>query len=200
MNINVYKCGYLQTNCYLAWDEVTKKAFIVDPGDVAPAMKTFIKEQGLDPEYIILTHGHSDHTGGIADLVREFPDIKIVASELERSFLLDSRASYGSSGIECDIYVKDNEEMKAAGETLRFISTPGHTPGGMCILAADTLFSGDTLFRCSIGRSDFPGGDYDTLLRSIRERLFVLPEDIRVLPGHEDESTIGYEVRYNPFA
>ncbi|HHX93149.1 MAG TPA: MBL fold metallo-hydrolase [Clostridiales bacterium] len=199
MNINVYKCGYLQTNCYLAWDEDTKKAFIVDPGDVAPAMKAFIREQNLDPEYIILTHGHSDHTGGIADLLQEFPGIKIVASELERSFLLDSRATYGSSGIECDIYVKDNEEMAAAGETLRFISTPGHTPGGMCILAAGTLFSGDTLFRCSIGRSDFPGGDYDTLVRSVRERLFVLPESTRVLPGHEDESTIGYEVRYNPF-
>jgi glyoxylase-like metal-dependent hydrolase (beta-lactamase superfamily II) len=159
----------------------------------------FIREQGLIPEYIILTHGHSDHTGGIKDLLNEFPDIKLVASEAERDFLKSNRLSYGSSEIECDLYVQDGETLKAAGTTLQFISTPGHTPGGMCIHVDGVLFSGDTLFRSSIGRSDFPGGDHKTLIHSIREKLFVLPESTRVLPGHDDESTIGYEVRNNPF-
>ena len=199
MDIQVFPCGYLQTNCYLAWSGSTKKGFIVDPGDVSPELKDFIKKQEIQPEYIILTHGHGDHTAGIPDLQKAFPGIQTVASKKERKFLIDRKASYGPGGIECDIYVDDGQEMVAADTTIRFISTPGHTPGGMCILAEKTLFSGDTLFRDSIGRSDFPGGDQDTLIRSIREKLLILPEDTRVLPGHEEETTIGHEARYNPF-
>ncbi|HCU08060.1 MAG TPA: MBL fold metallo-hydrolase [Clostridiales bacterium] len=199
MNINVFPCGYLQTNCYLVWNESTKKAFIVDPGDVSPELKSFIKKEELLPEYILLTHGHGDHTGGLFDLVKEYPKIQTVASKKERKFLNDRKASYGAGGIECDIYVEDGQEMNAADTTIRFLSTPGHTPGGMCILMGKTLFSGDTLFRCSVGRSDFTGGDQEALIRSIRDQLLVLPEDTRVLPGHDEETTIGYEVRYNPF-
>jgi glyoxylase-like metal-dependent hydrolase (beta-lactamase superfamily II) len=199
MNINVFSCGYLQTNCYLVWNESTKKAFIVDPGDVSPELKNFIKKEELIPEYIILTHGHGDHTGGIFDLRKAWPDVLTIASKKERKFLNDRKASYGAGGIECDIYVDDGQEMTAADTAIRFLSTPGHTPGGMCILMGRTLFSGDTLFRASIGRSDFPGGDHELLIRSIREKLLTLPEDTRVLPGHEEETSIGYEARYNPF-
>ncbi len=199
MNIDVFPCGYLQTNCYLVWNESTKKAFIVDPGDVSPDLKKFIIKEELVPEYIILTHGHGDHTGGIFDLKKVWPDILTIASKKERKFLNDRKASYGAGGIECDIYVDDAQEMTVADTTVRFLSTPGHTPGGMCILLGRTLFSGDTLFRASIGRSDFPGGDHEQLIRSIREKLLTLPEDIRVLPGHEEETSIGYEARYNPF-
>jgi len=199
MNIKVFPCGYLQTNCYLVWNGSTKKAFIVDPGDVSPELKSFIKKEELLPEYVFLTHGHGDHTGGLFDLVKEYPKIQTVASKKERKFLNDRKASYGAGGIECDIYVEDGQEMNAADTTIRFLSTPGHTPGGMCILMSKTLFSGDTLFRCSVGRSDFTGGDQEALIRSIRDQLLVLPEDTRVLPGHDEETTIGYEARYNPF-
>ncbi|HPF19048.1 MAG: MBL fold metallo-hydrolase [Bacillota bacterium] len=199
MKVKVFPCGYLQTNCYLVWNESTKNAFIVDPGDVSPDLKAWIQKEKLTPQYVLLTHGHGDHTGGLADIKKEFPEIRSVASKKERKFLLERKTSYGAGGIECDIYVEDGQEMQAADTTLRFLSTPGHTPGGMCILMDKTLFSGDTLFRCSVGRSDFPGGDQEALIRSIREKLLVLPADTRVLPGHEEETTIGYEERYNPF-
>lgn len=199
MNIQVFPCGYLQTNCYLAWNEDTKKGFIVDPGDVSKELKDFIAKHEITAEYILLTHGHGDHTAGIPDLLKEYPGIRTLASKKERKFLIDRKASYGSGGIECDVYVEDSQEMTLADTKVRFIVTPGHTPGGMCILMGKTLFSGDTLFRNSIGRSDFPGGDQDALIRSIREKLLILPEDTRVLPGHEEETTIGHEARYNPF-
>ena len=107
--------------------------------------------------------------------------------------------SMGKGGIKADIEVSDGDEMEVGAIKLKFISTPGHTPGGMCILMDDVLFSGDTLFKGSVGRTDFPGGDMDELLSSIRDKLMKLPDDTRVLPGHMDETTIGIERRHNPF-
>jgi hydroxyacylglutathione hydrolase len=199
MQIKVFPCGALQTNCYLAWEEGSKSAFIVDPGDISPDLKSFIQKENILPEYIILTHGHGDHTGGIADLKRAYPDIQLVASKKEKKFLIDRKASYGEGGIECDIYVDDGEELLVGSQKLKFISTPGHTPGGMCILMNKVLFSGDTLFRASVGRTDFPGGNTEDLICSIKGKLLVLPEDTKVLPGHEEQTTIGYEARFNPF-
>lgn len=199
MNLKVFPCGYLETNCYLAWDSTSNQAIIIDPGDVSPSLNAFLIKEKIKPTHIILTHGHGDHTGGIAALKGEYPDIKLIASKKEKKFLFDRKISYGEGGIDCDIYVDDAEEMNLNGLKLKFISTPGHTPGGMCILIDKTLFSGDTLFRVSVGRSDFPGGDGEDLLNSIQNKLFVLPDDTRVLPGHGEETTIGYEKRYNPF-
>ena len=105
----------------------------------------------------------------------------------------------GKGGITADIEVSDGDILKVGNIELKFISTPGHTPGGMCILTVNTLFSGDTLFKGSVGRSDFPGGDEEALLRSVREKLMALPDGTRVLPGHMEETTIGIERRYNPF-
>lgn len=199
MKIKVFPCGYLETNCYLMWDDSSQKAIIVDPGDVSTDLNSYIKKENLTPEYIILTHGHGDHTGGITALKKMYPDIQLIASKKEKKFLFDRKLSYGEGGIECEIYVDDGEEMELNGLKLRFISTPGHTPGGMCILVEKNLFSGDTLFRTSVGRTDFPGGDGEELIRSIQNKLFTLPDDTRVLPGHSEETTIGYEKRYNPF-
>ena len=199
MEIKVFPCGSLQTNCYLVWDPTSKIGFIVDPGDVSKDLKNFIDKEGITPDYIILTHGHGDHTGGISDLRKTYTDIKLIASRKEKKFLFDRKASYGEGGIECDIYVDDKEEMMIGDQKLKFISTPGHTPGGMCILMNKILFSGDTLFRSSIGRTDFPGGNFEDIVCSIKSKLFVLPEDTKVLPGHEEQTTIGYEARFNPF-
>ncbi len=194
-----YVAGSYQTNVYLVYDEETKDAFIVDPGYEFRKIYDDIERLGLKPQYIILTHGHGDHTGGIDLMKKTFPGIKLVASDKERKLLYKRHLSMGKGGIVADMEVSDGDSMDIGNMHLEFISTPGHTPGGMCIKLDDMLFSGDTLFRMSVGRTDFPGGNMDDLLTSIKDKLFLLPDETRVFPGHMEETTIGIEKRYNPF-
>lgn len=200
MQIKLFEIGRpFITNCYLVYDENTKDAVIVDPAAPSETLRNFIQQNGLNLHYLILTHGHGDHTGGIDYFKAEFPGVKLVASGLERKFLYDRDASEGKGGIVADIELKDEDHMQIGGMDLRFISTPGHTPGGMCILIENTLISGDTLFHCSVGRTDLPGGNTLALMTSIREKLLPLPDDTIVLPGHDMATTIGYERKYNPW-
>ena len=201
MQIFQFVLGPIMTNTYLVEDEESKKCFIVDPAWPSKDLNSKITLDGMTPEYIILTHGHGDHTDGIDALQTAFPDIKLVASKKEHDFLYDRHKSQGKGGIVADIEVADGDEMEVGGLKLKFISTPGHTPGGMCIYikSESLLFSGDTLFHTSVGRTDFPGGDFTKLMDSIKNKLFVLPDDTHVLPGHDAPTTIGYEKRYNPF-
>ena len=194
-----YVAGAYRTNIYLVFDDESKDAFIVDPGYEFDKIYDDIEKLSLKPEYIILTHGHGDHTGGIDRLKKTFPDIKLVASKKERKFLYNRDMSMGKGGITADIEVEDGDILSVGTHILKFISTPGHTPGGMCILMDDVLFSGDTLFRMSVGRTDMAGGNEEQLLTSIKEKLMTLPDNTLVMPGHMDNTTIGIERRYNPF-
>ena len=187
------------TNMYLVWDEDSKKAFIVDPGAESVQMENAISENKLQPEYIILTHAHGDHTGGIDPLKEKYPGIKLVANRAERKMLAERSRISGGEGHTADIEVTDGDTLDVGPMHLCFIDCPGHTPGGMSILLGKVLFSGDTLFMSSVGRTDLPGGDWDALMHTIREKLFVLPDDTVVLPGHMQETTIGFEKRCNPF-
>ena len=187
------------TNMYLVWDEDSKKAFIVDPGAESEQMENAISENMLQPEYIILTHAHGDHTGGIDPLKEKYPGIKLVANRAERKMLAERSRISGGEGHTADIEVTDGDTLDVGPMHLCFIDCPGHTPGGMSVLLGKVLFSGDTLFMSSVGRTDLPGGDWDTLMHTIREKLFVLPDDTVVLPGHMQETTIGFEKRCNPF-
>ena len=201
MQIKRAVLGIYATNCYVVSDEVNKKCFIVDPGDASKAILEYIKSEGLEPEYIILTHGHFDPTGGRAFFKEAFPGIKLVAARAERNTLWERKIGMGKGGIRADLEVSDGDTLSVGDIELKFFDTPGHTPGGMCIYVEKdgVVFSGDTLFHASVGRTDLPGGDFDKLLASIREKLFTLPDDTRVLPGHDAETLIGYEKRYNPF-
>ncbi|MCR5481538.1 MAG: MBL fold metallo-hydrolase [Clostridia bacterium] len=205
MKIECIPSGVLRANSYLAFDEETKKGFIVDPGGFEQKMIDEIEKNGCSIEYIILTHGHGDHIGGVPEYKEKLPGVKLLAAETEVPLLADvvlneSRMCAGRELVlKPDVTVTDGETLEIGGMTLKFIMTPGHTPGGMCILAGDVLFSGDTLFCRSIGRTDFPGGSFREIMESIREKLLVLPEETRVLPGHMGPTTVGEEKRENPF-
>ena len=205
MKIIHYTTGPISVNTFVVYDEETKDCFILDPGGYKQEIVDKIRELELRPSYIILTHGHGDHIGGIARLKQEFPDIKVVANKNEVELLEDSRKNdslemFGRAlSVTPDILTDDMDTMKVGNMELLFIFTPGHTPGGQSILVDGHLFAGDTLFRFSVGRTDFWGGSFPQLKKSIVEKLFTLPDDTVVLPGHMGFTTIGEEKKYNPF-
>ncbi|MBR0596657.1 MBL fold metallo-hydrolase [Sinanaerobacter chloroacetimidivorans] len=205
MIIKNYLSGPLSVNSYLVVDEKTKKAFIVDPGGHNVNMVSNIKENGYHIEYIILTHGHGDHIGGVPAYQKEFPGAKLVAGKLEQEMLRNAKMNFSQelSGIPVslnpDILVADGDTLMVGNLELKFLFTPGHTVGGISILAEDALFSGDTLFAQSIGRTDFPGSSFAAIKSSIENKLYTLPDQTTVYPGHMGTTTIGFEKENNPF-
>ena len=206
MKITSMPTGMLGVNTYLAVDEATNKGFIVDPGGYSPQITKMVEEEGIDIEYIILTHGHSDHICGVNEHLDDFPDAKVVANINEKNMLEDanlnmSASMEGAQTVKADIFVDDGDEMQVGELRLKFLYTPGHTPGGMCIYieSENILFRGDTLFCQSIGRTDFPGGSFRDLSDAIHTKLFVLPDETQVLPGHMGLTSIGFEKENNPF-
>ena len=206
MRITNLPSGALQANTYLAVDEKTNEGFIVDPGGYNKVLTKEVRDNDVNIKYIILTHGHSDHICGVNEHKAEFPDAKIVAYKDEEAMLenpnLNQSPGFGVPySTKADILVSDGDELKVGDVTQKFIHTPGHTEGGMCIYVkeAKALFSGDTLFRQSIGRTDFPGGSYKEIMDSIRKKLFLLPDDTNVFPGHMGTTSIGFEKENNPF-
>jgi glyoxylase-like metal-dependent hydrolase (beta-lactamase superfamily II) len=205
MIIERFLTGPLQVNTYLVADEETQKGFIVDPGGFNTNMAEEITEKGFSIEYIVLTHGHGDHIGGVEEFLNLCDGAKVVASEIEKTMLMDAKMNFSRETcgraveINPDITVNDGDTLKVGNMELKFILTPGHTTGGMCIHTDNFLFSGDTLFQQSIGRTDFPGGSFIEIKHSIREKLFLLPDETQVLPGHMELTSIGFEKRNNPF-
>lgn len=208
-NFRIRTCtvGMVGTNCYLVYREDLKKAVIVDPGDNGAHILNKCREYGIIPEAIVLTHGHFDHILAVEEIRRAFQEITVYAAEKEAKLLGDSRlnmtGSYGTGfSLRPDRLVKDGDVLELAGLKWQVIETPGHTTGSMClwIEEEDVLISGDTLFAESLGRTDFPTGSSADIIRSIKERLFVLPEDTMVYPGHGEPTTIRHEKTHNPVA
>ncbi len=199
MEFTCYTNGPYSTNTYLVYEPGTADGFVIDPATPYKPLFEGLKSRGIDLKYIILTHGHSDHTGGIEKLKELYPDVKVAASVKEHDFLASRKMTFARGPVYADIEVEDGEEMDIGPLHLKFISTPGHTPGGQCVLIGKWLFSGDTLFFGSVGRTDLWGGDFDTEMRSIREKLLVLGDDVKVFPGHGPATTIAFEKENNPF-
>lgn len=196
-----------QQNCSLVFDEETKRGAVVDPGGDLDVIESAIRQTGLTIEKILLTHGHIDHAGGAAEL-REKLGVKIEGPHADDKFLLDnlpqSGARFGlltARTVEPDRWLKDGDTVDIAGFALEVISAPGHSPGSVVFFNRPARFAlmGDVLFQRSIGRTDLPGGDHETLLKSIREKVLPLGDDVVFLPGHGSASRIGDERLNNPF-
>jgi glyoxylase-like metal-dependent hydrolase (beta-lactamase superfamily II) len=205
MKIAVLEVGSLGTNCYIVYDEATREAAVIDPGGSFEQIAAVIGNEKLAVKYIINTHGHADHV--FANLrLKEATGAPILIHEADAGMLTSGQrnlSAFIGGSVSCgpaDTLLKEGDVVKvAAGLELTVIHTPGHTPGGICLLTDGVLFSGDTLFAESIGRTDFPGGSYSQLISGIKEKLLVLDDAVRVLPGHGPETTIGWERRNNPF-
>ncbi len=205
MRIQSFLTGPLQVNTYLVSDEETNKAFLVDPGGYSEPVRRAIDSDGLELEAIVLTHGHGDHIGGVEEFRKHYPRARLVASREELPMLASAAMNFSrettGKAVELtpDAPVSDGDRISVGSMELTFLLTPGHTKGSMCILTNGVLFSGDTLFQQSVGRTDFPGGSFEELRRSIHDKLFALPDETRVFPGHMGATSIGFEKRNNPF-
>lgn len=197
--------GMCQTNTYFLYVEGNSDAIVIDPADRGDLLYDKLKGAGLEPKAILLTHGHFDHIWGVEKL-KELSGAQVYASEDEDDFLKDADANCSAGcgrpcTIEADYLFKDNEVISLCGIEIKVLKTPGHTKGGCCYYIAEEKFliSGDTLFSESVGRTDLPTGSMSTLIRSINEKLMVLPDDVKVYPGHGCTTNIGYERDNNPF-
>lgn len=198
MKIKRVPAGVYAANCYILMDEETKESAIIDPGGDADDLIKAITDMKARVKYILLTHGHTDHTGAAVRLKEEF-NSPLYINEQDYEMINNGEFIYGDIAGKVDQYISEGDIFKLGNSEIRCIFTPGHTPGGVCFLADNMIFTGDTLFAGSIGRTDFAGGDFDTIIKSIKDKLMELPDDITVLPGHGSESSIGREKMHNPF-
>ena len=184
--------GSIGTNCYIVYDETSKAAVVIDPGDEAALVEARIKALGLRVLAILLTHGHFDHGGDVAR-IRRRTGAPVYLHPADRAL-----PSWLTHGLRADRSYDEGDEPEFEGLRFRVLHTPGHTPGGVCLLCGDWLFAGDTLFAGSCGRTDLPGGSWQQMAASLR-RLAALPGDYKVFPGHGEQTTLSAERESNPY-
>lgn len=197
--------GSMQTNCYFIYEEEEKRAIVVDPADAGEKIYEALTRNGFTVEAILLTHSHGDHIWGVSAL-KKAAGVKVYALDKEKDLLESTRLNLSEllgrpCTVEADAFFTDGQKVSMGGMEFTVISTPGHTSGSCCYYfeSSKILVSGDTLFYESTGRCDFPTGSTREIVASIKEKLFVLPEDTQVYSGHGDITTIGHEKKYNPF-
>ncbi len=191
-------------NTYIFGKKDSKKCVVIDPGDEPDKILRTIDFLGLEVEYVLLTHGHLDHVAGCAP-IREKTGAKVGIHRLDEEMFVNASKQGYVLGLPArdqeppDFYLEEGQVITLDDLELSVIHTPGHTRGGVCFLCGDVLFSGDLLFAGSIGRTDLPGGSYETLINSVIEKVFTLPDDTLVYPGHGPHTSVGVEKKYNPF-
>jgi len=196
--------GALETNCYLVYCQETMECAVIDPGAEPERIFRVIAHKDLKPTLLINTHGHVDHVGANRDIKDKF-DIPLCIHAADGPMLdnvLQSELSFFLGAKESpppDRYLEEGETLKIGNVSLSVVHTPGHSPGSVSLMGDDILFSGDTLFYGGVGRTDLPGGSWTELERSIKEKIFILPEDTVVLTGHGPSTTVGQEKKFNPF-
>jgi glyoxylase-like metal-dependent hydrolase (beta-lactamase superfamily II) len=191
LHIHTLTLGLFQVNCYIVCKEGSDRCVVIDPGYDAKKILAFLEEKNLHPDAILLTHGHFDHVGAVKDLAAD-TDCKVFVHELEHTMphTITAGKLYATDGYA--------DQISVAGMDLSVLHTPGHTPGSVCLIIEDAMFSGDTLFAGSCGRTDLPGGDWATIQSSLRS-LKELSADYRVFPGHGESTTLTQEKQLNPY-
>ncbi|GIM28644.1 MBL fold hydrolase [Clostridium polyendosporum] len=197
MVIKIIPAGIYGANCYVLMDEDSKEAVILDPGGDSDIIIKNIETLGGKPKYILLTHGHVDHVDGVMDIKDKY-NIPYYINKEDETFIEKGTYIYGRLP-KADGYLKEGDTLTFGKEKIQCIHTPGHTPGGMCFLIGDKVFTGDTLFQESIGRTDFEGGNYNEIISSINNRLIPLGDKVEVYPGHGPKTSILQERTRNPF-
>jgi hydroxyacylglutathione hydrolase len=195
--------GPMQVNTYILGETESREAIVVDPGGNRPGIQQVLEQQGWTLKKIVLTHGHGDHIGAVIEL-KEQTGVPVAVHRDDAEMLADSQKNFTSmmgGGIQfkADELLDDGEALKLGTDQIKVIHTPGHTPGGICLLAGELLISGDTLFLQSIGRTDLEGGSHRQLIESIKTKLMNLSDTVKVYPGHGPDTTIGFEKKSNPY-
>lgn len=208
MKIDTLVLGDFQANCYcVRTDAKQKKCLVIDPGQNPEDLVRFLESEKLTPEMIVLTHGHVDHIAGVETVRQRWPKVKVAIHEADANMLPDPAANLSMlagtmvQARPAEMELGEEPFLNAVGLRFQIIHTPGHTPGGICLYSAkdEILFSGDTLFAGSVGRTDFPGGSYEQLISGIHQSLLILPEQTTVYPGHGPATTLRNEKKHNPF-
>lgn len=204
LQVEILIVGPLYSNCYIVWDDSNKEGAIIDPGDDADIILKKICELNIKIKCILATHGHFDHVGAVASLKKELK-VEFLAHKGDDFFIEDAKNAAFRWGVNIeqppmpDRFIEDGEKIKIGKFELEVLHTPGHSPGGVSFLYGRMLFGGDTLFQGSIGRTDFRKGSFEVLSKSIKTRLYTLPDDAVVYTGHGPVTTIGDEKKYNAF-
>jgi hydroxyacylglutathione hydrolase len=202
--IEILELGPFFVNCYIVGDPESKQGFIIDPGFDAERIIEMTERHSLAIDSIIITHGHADHIVAIDELKKHFK-ARVFIGEKDAIMLTDSEANLSTmsgesfTGSPADGLLREGDIVKAGRYEFKVLDTPGHSPGSISLYGHGVVFTGDALFLGSIGRTDFPGSDHETLLEAIHTKLLVLPEDTIVYAGHGPDTTIGQERDYNPF-
>lgn len=204
MKIIKLEVGSLGTNCYIIYSEKTKNAMIVDPGGNAKQIMLKVNQENMKVKWIVLTHAHADHMSALEE-VRKITGAELLVHEEDAIYLASpsmNLSAYMGEGFtveSADKLIKEGDVLEFDDVKFTVRHTPGHTPGGICLVGDEVVICGDTLFAESIGRTDFPGGSYRQLIASIKNKLMTLPDEYQVLPGHGPDTTIGWERNMNSF-
>jgi len=208
MLIKQFKLSKMDTFCYLAGDDTTKTCALIDPAFDTREILARVKRQGFTVTHVINTHGHSDHSAGNSAIIEQTgarllihkQDAPMLGKMLNRTF---SRILGGKGSLKPNVLLEDGDEIRVGNETLTVLHTPGHTRGGICLYTEGHVFTGDTLFVGAVGRTDLPGGSYHRLVQSIHDKIYTLPDDTMVWPGHDygatPSSSVLMEKQTNPF-
>lgn len=204
MIVECLTVGPLMENCYILGDEKTRSAAVIDPGDEAQRIVEKLAKKKLKCTHILLTHAHVDHISGINGVV-EATGAKVYMHRGDSLMLKSAPVQALAFGMKpflppkVEKYLEDGEIIEIGELKVKVLHTPGHSSGGICFLVGNCIFVGDTIFQGSIGRTDLPGGNYNELINSIETKIFTLPDETTIYPGHGPETTVGYEKKYNPF-
>lgn len=206
MKVQLFVENAIQTNCWVVIDEETNDTIIIDLGGGYKKIFEYIKNQGANLKYILCTHGHFDHIMGISEMQRDGIEIPVYVSKDDKYLIPQMNKmlemfgmTNGYPEVKVTEFIDENSKLKLGNKDITIISTPGHTPGGLCFKIENLLFSGDSLFCREIGRCDLPGGDYYSLVHSLKDKIATLPDKTLVYPGHGPATNIKDEKGYNPY-